>query len=779
MNVSLSGARLIRRSLPFLLISWLFVLGFAEAQDTPLPQAPETAEKIEQSRKAAEEAAQAFKKQPAPAAEKPAETIDPATPGAPAPAGDRSKSTKGPKAKAGNASQPNSNSKAKARSEKAPATTPGKSKSGSGKAAPAPKGPKGPQGEAAAEGKSQRKGDAPAKGSPDAKAKSATKATPASEPQKAPAAVTDAPGTDANAEGKEGSEAKEDAKTAETSEVDADVAGTEGSSDDEGPLGQFLKKIDLNSKADAIEATMTPIANQLNDVVFSGLLLKDNGIDADGNAVARQPLVKNNRDGSPEPIPLVLLWLAGSSIVLTLVFLFINIRSLPLAISTVRGKYSSPGDPGEISHFQALTSAISGTVGLGNIAGVAVGIAYGGPGVAFWMFVMGFFGMTAKFAECTLGVKYRRVGANGKVFGGAMYYLQDGLAERDMKGLGWFLATGFAICCAIAALGAGNMFQVNQSLEQLTRVTGEEASFFADGQGKMIFGIAIMLIVGAIIIFGIKAIGKITAFLVPIMCGLYVISCIVVLISNRANLGGAFQAIWDGAWNFKTIGVSGVLLALIWGIRRAAFSNEAGFGSAPIAHAAVRTRYPASEGLVALLEPFIDTVVVCSMTALVICSSMTTDPAAADPTATVPVYQLAEFNQDNSTATGIKMTSAAFETVNDNFKYLLTAAALIFAISTLLTWSYYGQQAWGALFGRNAFSVFIYKLIFLFFILVGAVISLKAVIQFSDGFLFLMAVFNLIGVWVLLPVVKRELKRYREHVKAVKAGKPSPHEQGS
>lgn len=515
-------------------------------------------------------------------------------------------------------------------------------------------------------------------------------------------------------------------------------------------VSSWLDKVDLDGIAKSIEGTMEPISKQVGSVVFSGVVPEN---------TKGEPLI-TNKEGKAETIPFVLVWLALASIILTFVFWFLNLRGLPLAISTIFGKYSSKDDPGEISHFQALSSAVSGTVGLGNIAGVAVGISYGGPGVAFWMVVMGLFGMTTKFAECTLGVKYRQISPKGKVFGGPMYYLRHGLAERDMKGLGWFLATCFAVCCSIAALGGGNMFQVNQSLEQLINVTGGEESFFADREGKMIFGIGLLIVAGSVIMFGIKGIGKVTSILVPLMCVAYIIGSIVVLVSHSDKVMGALQTIWDSAFNFKAMGTGGAVMAILWGIRRAAFSNEAGFGSAPIAHSAVRTKYPASEGLVALLEPFIDTVLVCSMTALVI--------------VTTGAYEM-----EGLTGNGIAMTSAAFETVHEDFRIFLAVAAIIFALSTLISWSYYGQQAWAALFGRNGFSILIFKLIFLFFILVGSVLSLSSVIDFSDGFLFLMSIFNLIGVYMLIPDVKRELKRYREHVRAVKKGLPSPHETSS
>lgn len=492
-----------------------------------------------------------------------------------------------------------------------------------------------------------------------------------------------------------------------------------------------------------IEGIMSPIAHWSGKIFFVGPVVDK----VDGT------MITDRRD---KPITLwyVVIWLGLAGLVLTLRFGFLNLRGLPLAIRTIAGKYSSPRDPGEITHFQALSAALSGTVGLGNIAGVAVAISIGGPGAVFWMFVAGFLGMTTKFCECTLGTKYRRIRPNGTVLGGPMYYLAEGFKERQMVGLGRFLAISFAVFCAIAAIGAGNLFQVNQSLDQLVRSTGMENSYFATADGEVVFGLVLAAIVGLVVILGIKAIGRVASVLVPVMCGIYVLGCAVVLVKNFGALPAAFQTIWDEAFRPEA-GVGGILIAVLMGFRRAAFSNEAGFGSASIAHSAVKTKYPASEGLVALLEPFIDTVVICSMTALVI---ITTGEWAKAPEGL------------GSWGEGIQLTSRAFETVMPWFKYVLTAAAITFAISTLITWSYYGEQAWCYLFGGSQLMGYFYRIIFVVFVVAGAVMSLDAVINFADGPFFALCLINLLGVYALLPVVREELKKYREYARKVDRG---------
>lgn len=463
----------------------------------------------------------------------------------------------------------------------------------------------------------------------------------------------------------------------------------------------------------------------------------------------------------------VIFWLAAAGVILTFAFKFINIRAFGLALRTVRGKYSQPGDPGEVTHFQALSAAVSGTVGLGNIAGVAIGIQNGGPGVAFWLFLSGFIGMSTKFAECTLGVKYREFDAAGRVHGGAMYYLRKGFAERGLKPVGMVLAGFFAVMCVFASFGGGNIFQVNQVTSQLINITGGEQSFFFDKQ--WVFGTIMAFMTALVIIGGIKGIAKVTDKLVPLMCATYVISCLVVLLVNANEIVPALGRIITEAFQPRAAITGGLLSAFIWGMRRATFSNEAGIGSAPIAHAAAKTRRPASEGVVALLEPFLDTVVICTMTALVLCVTMQFDGASANFTIKDHPFVLGQVAGDG-TKFGIQMTSLAFETVHSGFKYILFACVFLFAFSTLITWSYYGMQAWQYLFGKRELTAWAYKVIFCLIIIVGSSASMANATDFSDASLFGMSIPNLIGVYFLLPVVRNELARFVAFTKRVDAG---------
>jgi len=468
------------------------------------------------------------------------------------------------------------------------------------------------------------------------------------------------------------------------------------------------------------------------------------------------------------PVKVVVVWLALAGIILTAAFKFINIRAFGLALRTIRGKYSSKSDPGEISHFQAFTAAVSGTVGLGNIAGVAIGIAIGGPGVAFWLFLSGFLGMATKFAECTLGLKYREFDAEGRIHGGGMYYLQKGFAERGMKPLGMILAVFFAIFCVFASFGGGNIFQVNQATSQLLNVTGGADSFFAGRQ--WIFGLILAIITALVIIGGIRGIAKVTSKLVPLMCLVYMICAFIVLMVNAHHIPTAISEIINEAFRPRAAVTGGLLAAFIWGMRRATFSNEAGIGSSPIAHSAARTKLPASEGVVALLEPFLDTVVVCTMTSLVLVTTMNFESADSGLfTVNGQSFVLGDA-ANNSTSFGIGLTSQAFQTVHDSFKYVLFVCVLLFAFSTLITWSYYGLQAWQYLFGRDKWVALIYKIIFCLVIIAGASASMGAAVDFSDASLFAMSIPNLIGVYFLLPVVKRELAKFEQYAKRIDAG---------
>lgn len=433
--------------------------------------------------------------------------------------------------------------------------------------------------------------------------------------------------------------------------------------------------------------------------------------------------------------PLIVGWLVVAATIFTLYFGFVQFRKFGHAISLVKGDYSHPEDAGEVSHFQALATALSGTVGLGNIAGVAVAVSIGGPGATFWMILAGLLGMASKFTECTLGVKYRNEYEDGRVSGGPMYYLSKGLAEQGKPGLGKVLAILFSICCIGGAVGGGNMFQANQAFQQVVNVTGGENSFLA-GSGWL-FGLVMAIIVGVVIIGGIKSIAKVTEKIVPLMAIIYVTAGLIIIISNISMVGDAFAQIFIGA--FTGAGVAGgVVGALIQGFKRAAFSNEAGIGSAAIAHAAVRTKEPITEGYVALLEPFIDTVVICTMTALVITIS----------------------GELNSGLTGVELTSAAFASAFTWFPLILALAVVLFAFSTMLSWSYYGLKGWTYLVGEGKGKEIIFKLFFCLCVIVGASMSLGPVIDFSDSMIFAMAIPNIIGLYLLMPVVRGEAKQY-------------------
>jgi len=446
------------------------------------------------------------------------------------------------------------------------------------------------------------------------------------------------------------------------------------------------------------------------------------------------------------PIPFVLVWLIVGAIFFTFYFRFINFRAFRHGFQLVRGDYSDPTAPGEVSHFQALATALSGTVGLGNIAGVAIAVSLGGPGATFWMILAGLLGMSSKFVECTLGVKYRNEYSDGTVSGGPMYYLSKGLAERSdkLKSLGKVLAVMFAVFCVGGSFGGGNMFQANQSFKQVVAVTGGDVSWLADK--GWLYGLVIAVLVGLVIIGGIRGIARVTSKIVPFMAVLYVTTGLFIIFSNSSEIPAAFAAIIDGA--FSAEGISGGVIGVLFqGFKRAAFSNEAGIGSAAIAHSAVRTNRPVTEGFVALYEPFIDTVVVCTITALVIIITGTWNPSV-DP------------------SEGVALTSAAFESSISWFPWILTLAVVLFAFSTMISWSYYGLKAWTYLFGESMITDIVYKVMFLFFVVIGASMELGSVIDFSDAMIFAMAFPNMLGIYFLVPVVKQELNEYWADYKA-------------
>jgi len=454
-----------------------------------------------------------------------------------------------------------------------------------------------------------------------------------------------------------------------------------------------------------------------------------------------------------EGVPFVLPWLIVGAIVFTVYMGFINIRGFRHAIDVVRGKYDDPNDAGEVSHFQALTAALSGTVGVGNIAGVAAAVSLGGPGATFWMIFAGLLGMTSKFTEVSLGLMYRNVNADGSVSGGPMYYLDKGLKEKGWGTLGKVLAIMFAIFCIGGSVGGGNMVQINQATSQLIAVTGGTESFFY-GRG-WIFGLVIAVIVGIIIIGGIKSIARVTEKIVPFMVGIYLIGAFIVLGYHFADIPAAFGNIVSGAFNAEAM-YGGFVGVLIQGFRRSAFSNEAGVGSASIAHSAAKTDEPISEGIVALLEPFIDTVVICTITALVV--TITNYGANGD------VWAL-EGLQSGEIA-DIAITSASFESVLPWFPPVLAVAVILFALSTMISWSYYGLKCWTYLFGESKRNENVYKVIFCCFVVIGSAISARAVFGFGDAMIFAMCFPNVLGLYLLMPNVRRALNDYMARVKS-------------
>ena len=459
--------------------------------------------------------------------------------------------------------------------------------------------------------------------------------------------------------------------------------------------------------------------------------------------------------------PFVIYLLVGSALFFTFVFLFPNVRYFVTAINVVRGKYDnlekteSSSKDGEVSHFQALATAVSGTVGNGNIAGVALAIALGGPGATFWMIVCGLIGMSTKFVECTLGVHYRDVDKDGVVYGGPMYYLTKGLKEKGFEKLGKVAAVIFAICCIGGSFGGGNAAQSNQAAIVLKDLLGYDSTF----AGAMI-GLILAILVGIIIIGGIKRIASVTEKVVPFMALLYIIACLYIIGSNFSFIDDAFKLIITEAFNPTAIGVGGTISVLMIGFQRAAFSNEAGAGSASIAHSAVKTKYAASEGLVALLEPFIDTVVICTMTALVIIIFNSSGAFLYGGEGGVMI--------DGVMYEGAGITAKAFDQYIPGSEYFLTTAVVLFAVSTMISWSYYGIQSWKYLFGKGKVADMVYKFMFLAFIIIGSAASMNSIWAFSDAMIFAMVFPNMIGLYFLFPVVREQLNKYLKVIKESK-----------
>ncbi|WP_435212395.1 alanine/glycine:cation symporter family protein [Luminiphilus sp. nBUS_16] len=470
-----------------------------------------------------------------------------------------------------------------------------------------------------------------------------------------------------------------------------------------------------------VEALLAPVASAVSGFVFYAVPIGDN------------------------ELPLIVLWLAAAAVYFTVYLRFINFRALWLALRHVRGDFSDPDAKGEISHFKAVATAVSGTVGVGNIGGVAVAISLGGPGAAFWLLVAGVLSMSTKLVECTLGVKYRRHNPDGSVSGGPMYYLEYWFQHRQWPRLGRFMGGFYALALVIAGFGIGNMFQANQAYTQFLVITGGDASWLSDR--GWFFGLALAVVVALVVIGGIRSIAKVTVVLVPFMASLYIVSALIVIGLSAEHIPAALQSVMQGAFT-REGATGGALGAMVIGFQRALFSNEAGLGSASIAHSAVQTDEPASEGITALLEPFIDTVIILSLSSLVILTS-------AIPN-----------NLMGSEVAGIELTSAAFAVHFDFAPYVIAVAALLFAFSSLLAWSYYGLKGWTYLFGESRAGQLCFQLLFCGFIVVGCMLQLAAVLDFSDAMIFVIAIPNLIALYLFAPEVKTDITKYIQKLRA-------------
>ena len=499
------------------------------------------------------------------------------------------------------------------------------------------------------------------------------------------------------------------------------------------------REVDAESASELLNSLMTPLTDLLWGVLswdpFAAIGLYDPVV-RNGEGMA---LLKPNGDLVTRGVPFIVVWLFIGAIFFTLYFKFINFTGIRETFRLLRGKYGGDmekGAEGEMSHFQALATSLSATIGLGNIAGVAVAISTGGPGATFWMILAGLFGMTSKFTECILGVKYRVV-KDGVVSGGPMYYMSRGISGYLGKGLAFI----FALLCVGGSFGGGNMFQSNQAFDQAKNMIPE-----LSGNG-FYFGLIMAALVGFVIVGGIKSIAKVTDKIVPIMAVGYVLAALVIIGINIEHTPVAISQILEGAFNGDAL-KGGILGVMVVGIQRASFSNEAGVGSAAIAHSAVKTNYAASEGFVAMVGPFVDTVIVCLMTSLVLIFT--------------------GYSDGESGATGAKLTSMAFESVFSWYGWVLLVAILLFSFSTMISWSYYGLKAWQYVFGDSKFSSTLYKLLFLLFVVVGASSSLGTVMDFSDLMILAMAVPNILALYILLPKVKEELNKYWAKVSALK-----------
>ena len=466
--------------------------------------------------------------------------------------------------------------------------------------------------------------------------------------------------------------------------------------------------------ADKINQILAPLADAVNAVIFWSL--------------------------PGTQIELIVVWLAIASFIITIYFGFIQFRKLHLSVRVIRGHFTKPSDPGQLTAFQALSTALSGTVGLGNIAGVAVAITIGGPGAMIWMILMGLMGMATKFVECTLGVKYREIDEHGQVSGGPMYYLTKGLKERGFPVFGKVMGLAAGVMIVLAALGAGNLFQANQATSQVMSLFGLQGSSMLGVTAAVWIGLGFALTVFAVIIGGITSIAKVTSKLVPFMGIGYLLAGFLIIAMNITSLPAALATIFASAFSLES-GIGGLIGAMVQGFRRASFSSEAGFGTASIAHSAVKTSEPTTEGLVALLEPFIDTVIICTTTALVIVITGS--------------YLLPELQ-------GVNMTSHAFNANIPGFSVVLTVAVVLFAFSTMISWNYYGEIGWKFLFGDS--TLLLYKILFCGMCVMGAAIQLDQAVALSDAGVFALAFINILGLYFLLPIVKREVVQFFKKV---------------
>lgn len=439
-------------------------------------------------------------------------------------------------------------------------------------------------------------------------------------------------------------------------------------------------------------------------------------------------------------VPVIILGLIVSSIFFTFYLKGIGIWGFKHSLFQIFGKKKSTEDEkdGEVSSFGALATALSGTIGLGNIAGVAVAISIGGPGAMFWMGLGAIFGMATKFLECSLAVKYRRFNPDGSISGGPMFYIAHGLTRKGLRWLGQPLALFFATMCVLGSFGSGNMLQINQATQQIINTTGGAHSFFY--HNGWVFGLMVAVFVGLIIVGGIKSIARVTSKIVPFMCAIYVIACLVIIALHFSHIPFVIKTILHEAF-FPQAVTGGVIGSIIIGMRRSIQSNEAGSGSAPIAYAAVRTKEPISQGFVSLMEPFFDTIIICSLTAFVIIIT-------------------GEYLNYNSSITGVELTSSAFAGTLPLFPYVLAIVIILFAVSTIISWSYYGQKAWNYIFGEGKKRARVFQIIFCFFIVIGSAMNLKSVIDFTDATMLAMALPNLIAIFILLPEIKTDLVDY-------------------